>query len=106
MIYEMRTYTLCPGGVQPWLQLYESEALPVLEKYGDMTLVGYFRVETGVLNRLVHIWSYPDLEARARTHQGMGQDEEWLSRFVLPARQYLVSQESVLLSPVGFSPLQ
>lgn len=106
MIYEMRTYTLCPGGVQPWLRLYEDEALPVLRKYSDMKLVGYFCAETGVLNQLVQIWSYADLSARARAHQLMAQDQEWQSRFVLPARQYLVSQETKFLSPVSFSPLQ
>ncbi len=105
MIYEMRTYTLCPGGVQPWLALYEAEALPLLKKHEGMTLVGYFRAETGTLNRLVHIWSYADLAARDAVHRGLEADEGWMTRFVLPARKYLVSQETTLLSPVGFSPL-
>jgi hypothetical protein len=28
MIYEMRVYTLQPGGLSPWLKLYEEKALP------------------------------------------------------------------------------
>ena len=105
MIYEMRIYTLCPGGIQPWLDLYEEHALPVLSKVDGMSLVGYFKTETGQLNRIVHIWSYADLAARSRAFEHLGQDTGWIENFSKPARAYLVAQETTLMSPVRFSPL-
>ena len=106
MLYELRTYTLCPGGMGPWLELYETQALPVLASIESMHLVGYFRAETGLLNRVVHLWAYPDSRARDEALRSLAAHPEWLSRFVLPARPYLVAQESTLLSPASFSPLQ
>lgn len=105
MIYELRTYTLHPGGLGPWLKLYEEKALPVFRSIEDMRLVGYFRTETGVLNCVVHLWAYPGAAERERAFQALAAHPAWLSEFVLPARPYLAAQESTLLSPVAFSPL-
>jgi hypothetical protein len=106
MIYEMRVYTLQPGGLSPWLKLYEEKALPVFATIEGMKLVGYFRAETGVLNRVVHIWSYPDPAARDAAHRAIGAHPHWVEEFAAPARQYLVAQETTLLSAVPFSPMQ
>lgn len=105
IVYELRTYTLHPGGLGPWLKLYEEKAMPVFESIADMRLVGYFRAETGVLNRVMHLWSYPGVAERGRALDALAAHPDWMSEFVLPARPYLVSQESTLLSPVAFSPL-
>jgi hypothetical protein len=106
MIYELRTYTLQPGGLAPWLKLYEEKALPVMSTIDGMHLVGYFRTETGILNRVMHLWSYPGAEARESALRSLGARSDWIQDFVVPARPYLVSQETTLLSPVPFSPLQ
>lgn len=105
MIYELRTYTLHPGGVAPWLKLYEEKALPVLSSIEGMQLIGYFRVDTGLLNRVMHLWSYPGVAERARALEALAAHPAWLAEFVLPARPLLVAQESTLLSPAAFSPL-
>lgn len=105
MIYELRTYTLHPGGLGPWLKLYEDKALPIFSSVPDMRMVGYFRAETGLLNRVVHLWAYPGSAERERALQALAAHPAWLPEFVLPARPHLVSQESTLLSPVAFSPL-
>jgi hypothetical protein len=106
MIYELRTYTLQPGGLGPWLKLYEEKAMPVMSATEGMRLIGYFRAETGVLNRVLHLWAYPDSEARDRALRTLAANPDWVRGFVIPARPYLVAQESTLLSPVVFSPLQ
>jgi hypothetical protein len=105
LIYELRTYTLHPGGLGPWLKLYEEKAMPIFGRIEDMRLVGYFRAETGVLNRVMHLWAYPGSAQRERAFQALAADPDWLAEFVVPARPYLASQESTLLSPVAFSPL-
>ncbi|SMG53007.1 NIPSNAP family protein [Paraburkholderia susongensis] len=105
MIYELRTYTLCPGGLGPWLKLYEEKALPIFAAIEDMRLVGYFRTETGCLNRVVHLWCYPSLQARESVLRALAAHPDWDAKFVQPARPYLMSQETTFLSPVAFSPL-
>jgi hypothetical protein len=106
MIYEIRTYTLQPGGLEPWLELYERKALPVIAGIGTMKLVGYFQTEEGGATRVVHIWSYPDAAAREAAHAALGASEAWTQGFVAVARPYLASQEHAVLTPVSFSPLQ
>jgi hypothetical protein len=111
MIYEIRTYTLQPGGLEPWLELYESKALPVIAGIEAMKLVGYFYTEAGAAEeggatRVVHLWSYPDAAAREAAHAALGASEAWTQGFVAAARPYLAMQEHAVLTPVAFSPLQ
>lgn len=106
MIYEMRTYTLHPGCTARWLELYQTSALPIMRKIDGMGLVGYFKAETGTLNRVIHIWCYPDVAARERALAELGANAEWIEGFVKPAQSCLASQETTLLKPVAFSPLQ
>lgn len=105
MLYELRTYALKPGGLGPWLKLYEEKALPVLSTIEDMRLIGYFRAETGLLNRVMHLWAYPSSEARDAALRTLGARADWTVGFAEAARPYLDSQETTLLSPVPFSPL-
>jgi hypothetical protein len=70
-----------------------------------MRLVGYFRAETGVLNRVLHLWVYPSSQARESALRSLAARTEWTVDFVEAARPYLDSQETTLLLPVPFSPL-
>lgn len=106
MIYEMRVYTLHPGSMARWLDLYETKALPVMENVEGMKLVGYFKAETGTLNRVVHIWSYPDIAARERALAELAANRDWVENFVKVSQPCLAAQETTLLKPVAFSPLQ
>lgn len=106
MLYEMRTYTLKPGQTARWLELYEAHALPVLLATEGMTLIGYFRTEVGPLNRVIHIWSYPDFEARARALALVTAHPAWARDFLPQAQSCLEAQETALLSGARFSPLQ
>lgn len=106
MIYEIRTYTLRPGGLEPWLELYESKALPVIAGIGAMKLVGYFYTKADAATRVVHLWSYPDAAAREAAHAALGASPAWTQGFVAAARPYLAVQEHAVLTPVSFSPLQ
>jgi hypothetical protein len=106
MIYEMRTYTLREGCLEPWLQLYETKALPVIADIDAMQLVGYFQGETGESTRVVHLWSYPDAAAREAAHAALGASAAWTEGFVTVASRYLAAKEHILLAPVSFSPLQ
>jgi hypothetical protein len=61
-IYEMRNYRCRPGGLQEWLGHF-TKALAVREKYSK--IVGLWYTEAPQINEVLHIWAYPDLNARA-----------------------------------------
>ena len=55
MIIDLRTYTMVPGRLKAFLELYEREGLPVQRRHqGDP--VGYFVTEIGTNNQVVHLW--------------------------------------------------
>jgi hypothetical protein len=104
MIYEMRTYRLKVGTMQKYLKQFEEKGLPIVGKY--CTLVGYWTVESGLLNRVIHIWSFKDLEDRRRAREKWWQDKDWTEGYVPLAVPMVESQESIILTAANFSPLQ
>ena len=60
MIVDIRTYDIVPRKMQAYLNLFEEYAMPVLRQYiGEP--IGYFVVEHGPLNQVVHLWGYDSL---------------------------------------------
>jgi NIPSNAP len=104
MIYEMRTYELKVGVLQTYLKLFELKGLLIVSRY--CTLVGFWAAESGRLNRVVHIWSFADLEERRRARERWSQDEEWTSEYLPCALPLVESQESIILSAAAFSPIR
>jgi hypothetical protein len=104
MIYEMRTYQLKVGAVQTYVKQFQEKGLPIVSKY--CTLVGYWVVESGSLNRVVHIWSFKDMEDRRRSREKWWQDTGWTEGYLPLALPLVLSQESTILTATAFSPLQ
>jgi NIPSNAP len=104
MIYEMRTYQLKVGTLQKYVQQFEEKGLPIVRKY--CTLVGYWTVESGRLNRVVHIWSFKDLEGRRIAREKWSKDKDWTEGYVPLALPMVESQESTILTATNFSPIQ
>jgi len=101
-LYEMRIYRLHPGKMGPWARLAQ-EALPLREKYSSP--VGFWQVEVGPLNTVVHLWPYRDAQHRAEVRKAAAADAGWQS--VLAKIYPLIqSQESKGLVPTSFSPLR
>jgi NIPSNAP len=99
MIHELRSYTLVPGKLKEAVALSEGVARPIRrDDYGK--LEGYWTVEFGTLNRVVHLWSFAGLDERARLRQALGQNEAWKAQFLPRFLPLLVRQESKVLSPV------
>jgi hypothetical protein len=97
----MRTYQLKVGVLQTYLKLFELKGLPVVSRY--CTLVGFWSTESGPLNRVIHIWSFADFEARRRARELWSQDEEWISEYLPCALLLVDSQQSIILSAAAFS---
>ena len=104
MIYEMRTYRLKVGMIPRYLDQFEKIALPIIGRY--CTLVGFWVVETGTLNRVVHVWSFESLEHRRAAREQWWKDPEWHEAYLPLALPLVETQETTLLTAAPFSPLR
>lgn len=97
---EQRTYTLGVGQIGAYLKLYEAEGLPVqlaiLER-----LVGYYSVEVGSLNTVVHLWAFSGHDDRDARRARMQADPAWAAYWA-KARPLVVAQQSIFLKPAPF----
>lgn len=102
MIVDHRIYTLRPGAVQPFLEMFEREGLPLYQHYCGK-LLGYYVSDSGELNQVIHLWSYESVEDRERRRAALYRDARWTA-FLDAALPLIVRQESRLLKPTRFSP--
>jgi len=101
MIVDVRTYNIVPRQMKRYLELFETCALPVLEKHLGSPL-GYFLVEHGPLHQVVHLWGYRDLadvEARRRARDADPAWDDYLTR----SEGLVVSQDNKLCRPAPWS---
>jgi hypothetical protein len=103
MIYEQRIYTLQPGKVPEFLEIFEQEMQPVVIKH--LHMVGFWYTEIGELNQVVHMWAFEDLNHRATQRQKFYTDPALADVFP-KLREIIVKQESKILIPAPFSPLK
>jgi hypothetical protein len=101
-IHELRVYRLHPGQAAAYGELMR-EALPIREKHSAP--VGYWLVEVGPLNTVVHLWGYRDLAHRAEVRRALAADGAWQAA-VAPLMPLLQAQEAKILVPTSFSPLR
>lgn len=103
-VYEQRRYTLHVGNMQKLKALYHEVAWPLFTRRGyDSSLVGYFLVDVGTLNQLVHLWRFEDDAARRAFWAQLYADEEFMA-FAQALRPLLLRQENTLLVPAGWGP--
>lgn len=103
MIFEKRTYRVSAGKAPEFLKLYEAEGLGLITRYAK--LIGCWTTESGALNSIVFLWGYDSFAHRTEQRAKLGADPEWQA-FVPKILPYLEFQESVFLTPAGFSPLK
>ena len=97
MIYEIRTYTLRPGGVSEFEERF-AERKPYREKHS--ALGAFWHTEFGPLNQVIHVWPYEDLEERTRLRAEATKLEGWPPN----TREFVVDQKSQVYIPAPFSP--
>ena len=69
MIYELRTYTVKQGTAPEMAKVAGTVGREIRgDNFGK--LEGYWVSEIGHLNQLMHLWSYSDLNERARRASG------------------------------------
>ncbi len=100
MIVEMRTYTLALGATGRYFKLYGEKGLEVQKRILGH-LVGYYGVEVGELNKVVHLWAYESLDERAKRREVLWKDAEWLA-YVREVGPLVTAQENQILTPAPF----
>ena len=100
MIVEMRTYTLALGATGRYFKLYREKGLEVQKRILG-NLVGYYAVEVGELNKVIHLWAYDSMDERARRRAELWSNPEWLA-YVAEIGPLVVDQANQILTPAPF----
>lgn len=100
MIVEMRTYTLALGATGRYFKAYAEKGLAVQKRILGH-LVGYYAVEVGGLNQVIHLWAYDSFEERTRRRAALWADEAWLA-YVREIGSLVTKQENQILTPAPF----
>lgn len=104
MFIEERDYCIKPGLAPKFVAEYEAHGLALQKQYLGRFL-GYFITDIGELNRVVALWGYDSLDERDRARSQMMADPAWQAYLdrVLPL---IDSQQTRIMKPVSFSPIQ
>jgi hypothetical protein len=103
MIVDLRTYTLRPGRLRPYLDLYRRIGFPIHRQHvGDP--IGYFTSEIGELNQVVHLWGYDSLADRETKRAALEADSGWMRyREAMWEEGNVVRQENRILRAVNLN---
>ena len=99
--YEMRTYTVAPGGGLAAIGERWEKQLPKRTALSPLSVVMF--TEFGGLNKYMHIWPYKSLDQRAEIRKTAVETKAW------PApggAGIILSQENKIVVPAPFSPMQ
>lgn len=92
MIYELRTYTLKQGTLPDVVKAAATVALDIRkDDYGK--LEGYWYTDIGPLNQVIHLWSYKDLNERAKLRAELGKNARWGAEYIPLVRPHLIRQD-------------
>jgi succinate dehydrogenase/fumarate reductase flavoprotein subunit len=99
-VYEIRTYGIKPGGVQPTIDLWE-QAVPAREKLSPCVIA---MVALDGPLRFTNIWAYPSLDARAKARA------ESVAQGIWPPKggpaHLTTNMVSTIAMPTAVSPLK
>ena len=99
MIYELRTYTVRQGTVQDVANNAATVSRSIRgDNYGK--LEGYWVSDIGPLNQVMHLWSYTDLNERARLRAELSKNPRWTNEYLPLTRPHLLRQEVRLMSAI------
>ena len=97
MIYEVRTYTLKPRTLPEVLKRF-GEAYQKRREFSE--LFAFWYSEIGLLNQIVHVWPYKDLEERGRIRAAAVKAGVWPPK----TAEFMVTMRSDIMIPWGDVP--
>jgi hypothetical protein len=95
MIVDARTYSIQPSEMPAYLKRVEEMGLPIQKKHG-FELAGYFTVETGQLNRVVHYWKWKNAAERQEKRAALNADPDWAQYRKANAGVFLAQENRLL----------
>jgi hypothetical protein len=97
-------YTVVPGKLGDYMKAHKEIGRPIRgDNYGK--LEGGWTTEIGPLNRYVHLWSYENLEERARLRAELQKNEGWTKEYGPLIRQFILKQQNkILYAQLPFTP--
>jgi NIPSNAP len=99
MIYELRTYTVKPGTIGDMVKAASTVSKDIRgDNFGK--LEGYWFTEIGPLNQVMHLWSYSDLNERARLRAELSKNSRWTSEYIPLLRPILLHQQVRLMNAI------
>ncbi|MBK6658408.1 MAG: NIPSNAP family protein [Proteobacteria bacterium] len=101
MIVDHRTYTLHPGKLKAFVELYGSKGWPLQQQYLGDCVGWYSSMDIGQLNQVVHMWRFKDLNDRAERRARMMADPAW-PVYAEAAAPLIQHQENKILSAAPF----
>ncbi len=101
MIVDHRTYTLHPGRMKSFLEIYASHGWPLQQQYLGDCVGWYTSTDIGQLNQVVHLWRYRDLADRASRRAAMLADPAW-PLYAEAVYALIQHQENKILSAPAF----
>ena len=104
MIIDMRTYTYHPDTYRPFLKYYREKGYLITSRYLGYNL-GLFTVSSGIVNRTVQWFAYEDHDHRDACRKSYLSDSKKIA-FTDKADKMIRQQESCVIVPTNFSPLQ
>ena len=99
-VFELRYYTLKPGKLPEMAKGWEA-AIPERVKLSPLVLAG--GVEFGQANGFVHIWAYKSMDQRMQIREDARKKGVWPPP---GGGDRLLTQETKILLPAAFSPMQ
>ncbi|XP_078688893.1 protein NipSnap homolog 3A-like isoform X1 [Branchiostoma floridae x Branchiostoma belcheri] len=101
-VYELRTYHIKPPLFWEFMEILEEK---IHLRMQLSKLVGFWRVDMGGLNQVVHLWEYDDFAHRTEVGKVRSAHTGWMSTLnkLLPTVE---SQDNVLLLPLPWSQLK
>lgn len=103
-IVDLRTYTMRPGNLAAFYKAYGETGWPIQNKYLPKC-IGYYFVDIGPQNRVVHLWEYEDIVQRAKCRAAMEADPAW-NTYRAGSAKLFATQENRIVKPAPFWPLK
>ena len=104
MIVDVRTYTIVPRKMKAYLDAFEKFGLPLQKKYIGEPL-GYFVVEHGSLNQVVHLWGYESLADMEEKRTARNADPAW-AEYLAKTDGLVSAQDNKLTRPTAWSKIR
>jgi hypothetical protein len=103
MIYDMRIYDVKRGSVPECEAAMRDVGLQIRADYG-VKLAGWYYMEVGPLNRIVHIWAYDNYAHFESANKGFRSDPRWTNDYMPRVKDLIVKQQTMIMRAGDFFP--